>query len=374
MDTRSNDNLLSCLHHLHEKTESLTRRLAEPDITSNQEVFRQLSKELSKIKPLDDLYLELRKFTREYAEAEEMAASGDDPELVELASHEISSLEERIARVSSRVRRLLVRDTAADHRNVYLEIRAGAGGDEASLFAADLLRMYHRVAERRNWKAGVISTTYSTIGGIKEVILHIRGEDAYGQLKFESGVHRVQRVPATESSGRIHTSTATVAVLPEVRDVEVSINPADIRVDTYRASGHGGQHVNKTDSAVRITHFPSGVVVTCQDESSQHKNRDKAMAVLKSRLYEAEMHRQEADIASNRRAQVGSGERSEKIRTYNFPQSRATDHRIPGRNFNLETVLDGNLEELLATLAENHQERVLEKRFQELSQPCSTES
>ncbi|HDP95686.1 MAG TPA: peptide chain release factor 1 [Candidatus Aminicenantes bacterium] len=374
MATRSNDTLLSCLHNLYEKAQALTQRLAEMDVTSNSENFRNLSRELSRIKPVSDLYLDLRRYDKERSEALEMAKIEDDPEMALLARNEVDGLDEKISELTIMVRRLLVRDAAADHRNVYLEIRAGTGGDEASLFAADLLRMYHRVAERRHWKADVISTTYSSIGGIKEVILHLRGNDVYGQLKFESGVHRVQRVPATESSGRIHTSTATVAVLPEVRDVEVTLNPADVRIDTYRASGSGGQHVNKTESAIRVTHFPSGIVVTCQDESSQHKNRDKALAVLKSRLYEEEMRQQEEGIALDRRAQVGSGERSEKIRTYNFPQNRATDHRISGRNFNLESVLDGNISDLLAALAGRHEERVLQQRFRELSAPCATEN
>ncbi|MBN1196860.1 MAG: peptide chain release factor 1 [Candidatus Aminicenantes bacterium] len=374
MATRSNDTLLSCLHNLYKKAEVLTQHLAEMDVTAHPEKFRDLSRELSQIKPVSDLYLDLCRYEKERSEALEIAKTENDPEMTLLAQNEVARLDRQIAELTIRVRRLLVRDAAADHRNVYLEIRAGTGGDEASLFAADLLRMYHRVAERLQWKADVISTTYSTIGGIKEVILHLRGNDVYGQLKFESGVHRVQRVPATESSGRIHTSTATVAVLPEVRDVEVNLNPAEIRIDTYRASGSGGQHVNKTESAIRITHFPSGIVVTCQDESSQHKNRDKALAVLKSRLYEEELRQQEEGIASDRRAQVGSGERSEKIRTYNFPQNRATDHRISGRNFNLESVLDGNISDLLAALASRHEERVLEQRFRELSAPCATEN
>ncbi len=372
MATRSNDNLLSCLQNLYEKSQTLTQRLAAINASANSELFRDLSRELAHIQPLGELYLELCRFEKERAEALEMAAAEADPELSALAQSEVSRLDDKLSELRIRVRRLLVRDATTDHRNVYLEIRAGTGGDEASLFAADLLRMYHRVAERRHWKAEVISTAYSTIGGIKEVILHIRGNDVYGQLKFESGVHRVQRVPSTESSGRIHTSTATVAVLPEVRDIEVSINPADIRIDTFRASGSGGQHVNKTESAIRITHYPSGIVVSCQDESSQHKNREKALAVLKSRIYEEEMRRQEEHIASDRRAQVGSGERSEKIRTYNFPQNRATDHRISGRNFNLETVLDGNIEDLICELRERHEERVLEQRFRELSLPCAT--
>lgn len=372
MATRSNDSLLTCLHHLHEKVNQLTLRLSDPDIVSQQDTYRELSRELSIIKPVDDLYLQLKDRLKQKEEAEEISDTDDDPEFAELAKLEIESLSADIIRIDAEIRHLLVTDQATDHRNAYLEIRAGAGGNEASLFATDLLRMYHRVAERRGWKAEVISTAYSTIGGIKEVILHIRGKEVFRNLKFESGVHRVQRVPVTESSGRIHTSTVTVAVLPEVKDVEISINPKDIRIDTYRASGCGGQHVNKTESAIRITHFPSGVVVTCQDESSQHKNRDKAMSVLKSRLYEHERSKRENDIASDRRSQVGSGDRSEKIRTYNFPQSRATDHRVSGRNFNLETILDGNFNELIEGLSAMHQEKALEDRCRELTAPCDT--
>ena len=261
----------------------------------------------------------------------------------------------------------MVSDQEEDSRNAFLEIRAGAGGDEASLFAADLLRMYTRVAERKKWKAEVISTTYSGIGGIKEVILYVRGTEVNKHLKFESGVHRVQRVPATEASGRIHTSTVTVAVLPEAEDVEVDFNPKDIRIDTYAASGPGGQHVNKTESAIRITHFPTGIVVTCQDEKSQHKNKEKALKVLKARLYEHEKHKREESIAQNRRAQVGSGERSEKIRTYNFPQNRVTDHRVSERNFNIGFIIDGDLDDLVADLSESHVRARIDDKIKSLT-------
>jgi len=238
--------------------------------------------------------------------------------------------------------------------------------NEASLFAGDLLRMYSRISERKGWKHEIISTNYSGIGGIKEITMYIKGTQVNKYLKFESGVHRVQRVPQTESSGRIHTSTVTVAVLPEVDDVEIEINPKDIRIDTYRASGAGGQHVNKTESAIRITHFPTGIVVSCQDESSQHKNRDKAMKVLKSRLYEHELEKQQDDIASDRKSQVGKGDRSEKIRTYNFPQNRVTDHRISGRNFSIEPTMDGNVDNMIAELEEMNSKKLLEERFEEI--------
>ena len=261
---------------------------------------------------------------------------------------------------------LLVSEHAEDNRNVFLEIRAGTGGNEASLFASDLLRMYSRVAERKSWKSEIISTTYSSIGGIKEIILYIKGLIANKYLKFESGVHRVQRVPVTESSGRIHTSTVTVAVLPEVDDVEIEINSKDLRVDTFSSSAPGGQHVNRTQSAIRITHFPSGIVVSCQDESSQHKNKDKAMKVLKARLFEYEKTKQQDSIANNRKSQVGTGERSEKIRTYNFPQNRVTDHRISGKNFNVENVIDGNIDDLINTLTEIHTKKQLEDKLKRI--------
>jgi peptide chain release factor 1 len=261
---------------------------------------------------------------------------------------------------------LMVSDRSEDNRNAFLEIRAGAGGDEASLFASDLLRMYTRVAERKKWQAEIISTTISGIGGIKEVILYVKGTEVNKFLKFESGVHRVQRVPSTEASGRIHTSTVTVAVLPEVEDVEVDFNPKDVRIDTYAASGPGGQHVNKTESAIRVTHLPSGIVVTCQDEKSQHKNKEKALKVLKARLFEHEKDKQNESIAQNRKSQVGSGERSEKIRTYNFPQSRVTDHRVSGRNFNVGSIIDGDLDDLVAELSENHIRALIEQKIKSM--------
>jgi len=359
MDTRSSDRLALFLDRIQQRQQELTGLLSSPEVTGNPRQYRQLSRELHSLRPLLGRGEEYHRILREIHESEELAQLETDADMKEMAREEVERLDRERDALAEEIRGLLAGDPEGDNRNVFLEIRAGAGGDEASLFAADLLRMYGRVAERRGWKSEVISATYSGIGGIKEIILYVRGPGAFRQLQFESGVHRVQRVPATEASGRIHTSTITVAVLPEVEDVEVEINPKDIRIDTYSASGPGGQHVNKTESAIRITHFPTGIVVTCQDEKSQHKNKDKAMKVLKARVFEHEMQKQQDQIASNRRSQVGTGERSEKIRTYNFPQSRVTDHRVSGRNFNIEFILDGDIEELIASLLqEHHQQRV----------------
>lgn len=367
MDTKSSEKLFSYLDTLHEKYDVISGQLANPEIVKNQKKFRELSKELANLKPLDEKYLEIKDAFQQLRDAEELYKTSDEQEMRELAKDEITTLTEDIKNLEKNIKFLMVSDLSDDNRNVFLEIRAGAGGNEASLFASDLLRMYTRVAERKSWKAEVISTNYSAIGGIKEIILYIKGANANRYLKFESGVHRVQRVPVTESSGRIHTSTVTVAVMGEVDDVEVSINPKDLRIDTYRASGAGGQHVNKTESAIRITHLPTGIVVSCQDESSQHKNRDKAMRVLKARLFEYEKTRQENDIANNRKSQVGGGYRSEKIRTYNFPQNRVTDHRIPGRNFNIEVILDGSLEDMIRELTEINTRKLLEEKFKEIT-------
>lgn len=366
MATKSSDKLFSYLDDLHQKYQDISTQLAEPDAVKNQKKFRELSKELSNLKPLDDKYLEFKDLIQQKQDAEELMEISDEDEMKELAKEEVRTLMEDIESIEEEIKILMVSDQSEDNRNVFLEIRAGAGGNEASLFASDLLRMYTRIAERKGWKAEVISTTYSAIGGIKEIILYMKGQYVNKYVKFESGVHRVQRVPVTESSGRIHTSTVTVAVMPEVDDVEIEINPKDIRIDTFRASGAGGQHVNRTDSAIRITHIPSGLVVSCQDEKSQHKNKDKAMKVLKSRLYEYEKSKQHDDLASNRKSQVGSGDRSEKIRTYNFPQSRVTDHRVTGRNFNVESIIDGSLDDLIELLTEQHNKQALEDKFKEI--------
>jgi peptide chain release factor 1 len=366
MATKSSEKLFSYLDGLHQKYTEISDQLSDPTIVKNQKKFREYSKELANLRPLDDKFLKLEKLIKQDKEAEELLELGDDEEMKALAEEELHTLGESIEKLEQEIKILMVSDQVEDRRNVFLEIRAGAGGDEASLFASDLLRMYTRVAERKGWKAEVISTTYSGIGGIKEIIMYIKGENVHRYVKFESGVHRVQRVPVTESSGRIHTSTVTVAVMPEVDDVEIDINSKDLRIDTFRASGAGGQHVNRTDSAIRITHLPTGLVVTCQDEKSQHKNKDKAMRVLKSRLYEYERNKREDNIASARKSQVGSGARSEKIRTYNFPQNRVTDHRVTGNNFNIEIILDGSLDQLIELLTELHTKIALEERFKEI--------
>jgi peptide chain release factor 1 len=366
MATKSSEKLFSYLDGLNKKYTEISDQLSEPEVVKNQKKFRELSKELANLKPLNERYLEFKKLIDQKQDAEELLEISDEDEMKELAKEEIETLTEDIGNLEDEIKVLMVSDYTEDNRNVFLEIRAGAGGNEASLFASDLLRMYTRIAERHGWKAEVISTNYSAIGGIKEIISYIKGENVNKYVKFESGVHRVQRVPVTESSGRIHTSTVTVAVMPEVDDVEIDINPRDLRIDTFCASGAGGQHVNRTESAIRITHLPTNIVVSCQDEKSQHKNKDKAMKVLKSRLFEYEKSKQEDDIASNRKSQVGSGDRSEKIRTYNFPQNRVTDHRVTGRNFNIETILDGNLDEMIKLLTEQHNKQALEDKFKEI--------
>ena len=366
MATRNSEQLFAYLQRIHARFEQISAELSLPETAQQQKKFRELSKELYSLKPREEKFHQLGRVIRRRREAEGLLAA-EDPEMSALAREELSVLELEEAALVGEVELLMVSDPEEDSRNAFLEIRAGAGGDEASLFASDLLRMYMRVAERKKWKAEVISTTYSGIGGIKEVILYVKGTEVNKFLKFESGVHRVQRVPATEASGRIHTSTVTVAVLPEAEDVEVDFNPKDIRIDTYAASGPGGQHVNKTESAIRVTHIPSGIVVTCQDEKSQHKNKDKALKVLKARLFEHEKNKQEESIARNRRSQVGSGERSEKIRTYNFPQNRVTDHRVSGRNFNIGFVIDGDMDELIADLTESHVRARIEEKIKSLT-------
>jgi peptide chain release factor 1 len=366
MDTRNSEKILSYLQKIRDRFEQISAELSLPETAHQQKKFRELSKELFSLRPLEEKYHQLSRVVRRRHDAEGLLAAADE-EMAALVREELAALEREETALVGEVEVLMVSDRQEDSRNAFLEIRAGAGGDEASLFASDLLRMYMRVAERKKWKAEVISTTYSAIGGIKEVILYVKGTEVNKFLKFESGVHRVQRVPATEASGRIHTSTVTVAVLPEVEDVEVDFNPKDIRIDTYAASGPGGQHVNKTESAIRVTHFPSGIVVTCQDEKSQHKNKDKALKVLKARLFEFEKHKQEESIAQSRKSQVGSGERSEKIRTYNFPQSRVTDHRVDGRNFNIGFIIDGDLDELVAGLTEGHVRAQIEQKIRSLN-------
>ncbi len=366
MDTRNSEKIFSYLEKIHARFEQISAELSLAETVHQQKKFRELSKELFALKPLEEKYYPLKKNLLRLHDAAGMLAAAEEKEMTDLVQEELAVLNQEKEALIAAVEILMVSDRSEDSRNAFLEIRAGAGGDEASLFASDLLRMYTRVAERKKWQAEIISTTISGIGGIKEVILYIKGTEVNKFLKFESGVHRVQRVPATEASGRIHTSTVTVAVLPEVEDVEVDFNPKDIRIDTYAASGPGGQHVNKTESAIRVTHIPSGIVVTCQDEKSQHKNKDKALKVLKARLFEHEKSKQEESIAQSRKSQVGSGERSEKIRTYNFPQSRVTDHRINGRNFNIGFIIDGDLDDLVAELTESHVRAQIEQKIKSM--------
>ena len=342
------------LDFILEKYEELSLKVSDPDIINNQKLWQKHIKEMGEMEPIVNKYREYKKAKEAVAEAREMLDSGDT-ELRELAKMELAEYEDQIPEMEEQLKILLLPKDPNDEKNVILEVRAGTGGEEAALFAQDLLRMYLRYAERRGWKAEIMDANDTGIGGIKEASVLIKGKGAYSRLKYESGTHRVQRVPETESSGRIHTSAATVAVLPEVDDVEVEINPNDVRVDVYRSSGNGGQCVNTTDSAVRLTHIPTGLVVTCQDEKSQIKNKDKAFKVLRSRLYDMKLQEQNDEISAERRSQVGSGDRSERIRTYNFPQGRITDHRIGMTIYKLDSFLDGDIDEIVDGLITSDQ-------------------
>lgn len=342
------------LDFITEKYDELAQKVSDPDIIANQKVWQKHIKEMGEMEPIVKKYTEYKKAKESLEDAKEMLSDGDE-EMRELAKMEISDLEEQIETAEEELKILLLPKDPNDDKNVILEIRAGTGGEEAALFGADLLRMYTRYAERNRWKTEIMEMNDTGIGGIKEAVVLIKGKGAYSRLKFESGAHRVQRVPETESSGRVHTSAATVAVLPEVDDVEVDLNPNDVRVDVYRASGNGGQCVNTTDSAVRLTHEPTGLVVTCQDEKSQIKNKEKAFKVLKSRLYDLEMQKQQDEIAGQRKSQVGSGDRSERIRTYNFPQGRVSDHRIGMTIYKLDSFLDGDIDEIVDGLITSDQ-------------------
>jgi peptide chain release factor 1 len=343
------------LDKLAERFEEVGRLLAEPDATASQGRFRDLSMEYARLQPLALRYGEYRRLERDLTTARELAADSD-ADARELGEEEGRALGARLEWEENELKKLLVPSDPRDDSNIYLELRAGTGGDEAAIFAGDLLRMYAKYAEARGWRVEIMSESPGEHGGYKEVISRIVGRGAFSRLKFESGTHRVQRVPATEAQGRIHTSTCTVAILPEMEEVEeIALNPAELRIDTYRASGAGGQHVNKTDSAVRITHLPTGIVVECQDERSQHKNRSRALSLLKARLLAAEQQKQQRERAETRKLQIGSGDRSERIRTYNFPQGRVTDHRIELTVYRLPEIMNGKLDELIDPLTQEYQ-------------------
>jgi peptide chain release factor 1 len=349
------DSIINKLEGTRDRFEELAALLADPVVIADQGRFRNFSREYARLEPLVTLFREYERVGADIAAAREMAADAD-PDLRRMGKEELESLSGRYDTLELELQKALIPVDPHDHSNVFLEIRAGTGGDEAAIFAGDLFRMYSKYAEQRDWSLEMISAREGEHGGYKEIVSRISGNGIYGRLKFESGAHRVQRVPVTESQGRIHTSACTVAVLPEAEEVEeIAINPADLRTDTYRAAGAGGQHVNKTDSAVRITHLPTGIVVECQDERSQHKNRARAMALLRARLLDAEIRRREMERAEKRRLLVGSGDRSERIRTYNFPQGRVTDHRINLTLYKLDEILEGNLDPVIDPLLSEHQ-------------------
>ncbi len=337
------------LQAIEERYEALARQLEDPAVYGDPEKLKKLNREQKELAPVVEAFRAYRRAESDLRDAQELLS---DPEMKEMAQEELESAKEAIARLEEELKVLLLPRDPNDSRNVVMEIRGGVGGEEAMLFAADLFRMYTMYVESRGWRLEVVNANETELGGIKEIEFMVEGEGAWSRLKFESGAHRVQRVPVTESSGRIQTSAATVAVLPEAEEVEFTIDPKDLQIDTFRSSGAGGQHVNKTESAIRITHLPTGVVVECQDERSQYKNKDRAMKILRSKLYEAEQEKQNAAIAAQRRSQVGSGDRSERIRTYNFPQGRVTDHRLTGdvKNFNIDSVINGGLDPIIDAL------------------------
>ncbi len=352
-----NKNITDRLTRLSVRLEELNHLLSSESATSDLDSYRKLTREHSEIVPIVELYRTYQQCEQDMQTAREMHA---DLEMRAFAESEIQSGKERLVQLESEIQKQLLPKDPNDERNIFLEIRAGTGGDESALFAGNLFRMYSRYAERRGWQVEIISQSLSDIGGFKEIIVKIIGQGAYSRLKFESGGHRVQRVPVTETQGRVHTSTCTVAVMPEADEIsEVVLNPAELRIDTFRASGAGGQHINKTDSAVRVTHLPTGIVVECQDGRSQHKNKAQALSVLAARIHDKQMREQHAEQAATRKSLVGTGERSERIRTYNFPQGRVTDHRINLTLYKMDQIMDGDIEELCSALAAEHQAELL---------------
>jgi peptide chain release factor 1 len=353
--------LSSKIATLEAQYQALEERLSDPEVIRAQEVYQKLMKEHAELTPLVQAFRRYNQLQKELSDTQSLLKEEAEEDFKALAREEVEFLREKLAQVEEELRVLLLPKDPNDEKNVLLEIRAGTGGEEAALFAADLFRMYTRLAERRGWKLETMSHSPTGLGGLKEIIALVSGDKVYSQLKYESGAHRVQRVPETESQGRIHTSAVTVAVLPEAEDVDVQINPEELRVDVYRSSGPGGQSVNTTDSAVRITHLPTGLVVTCQDEKSQHKNKAKALKVLKARLLDLKQQEQHRQIAQERKSQVGTGDRSERIRTYNFPQGRVTDHRVGLTLHRLPEVLDGDLDELLNSLTTHFRAQALQQ-------------
>ena len=349
------DSLLNNLHQLVGRHEELAGLLSDPEVIGNQNRFRDLSQEYARLEPVATLFAQYERAAAEITAAQEMC-DDDDEDIRKLGREEMDASEKQRALIELEMHQHLVPRDPHDDANIFLEVRAGTGGDEAAIFSGDLFRMYQRFSEQRGWKLDILSERDGEHGGFKEIICRIEGQGAYSQMKFESGVHRVQRVPETESQGRIHTSACTVAILPEAAAIEeIDINPADLRVDTYRASGAGGQHVNKTDSAVRLTHLPTGIVVECQDERSQHKNRARAMSLLQARMLDEQQQKQDKEQAAQRKSMVGSGDRSERIRTYNFPQGRVTDHRINLTLYKLDEIIAGNLDSIIDPLLAEHQ-------------------
>jgi peptide chain release factor 1 len=346
------------LDHLSQRFEEITALLAEPETQNDQDRFRALSREYAQLNPVVTAFRGYLDTLDALDYAHSLLDDGD-PDVRSLAREELAEAEARGEELEGELQILLLPRDPNDERNIFLEVRAGTGGAEAALFAGDLCRMYLRYAEAKGWKTEAVGESEGEMGGYKEIVVRVSGQEVYSRLKFEAGTHRVQRVPATETQGRIHTSACTVAVLPEVEEVDIDINPADLRIDTYRASGAGGQHVNRTESAIRITHIPTGTVVECQDERSQHKNRARAMSLLQSRILSAQQEKQSAEVAASRKLQVGSGDRSERIRTYNFPQGRLTDHRINLTLYKLDTIMEGDLDPVIEPLIHEHQAELL---------------